>query len=347
MILRMLAVLAFVFAFLGHPSTPAYSYVRGPVLKGVRAACPGNYCGRSPLNATHVSECGRCQRGWRVADNVWSLCQLCEDAPSFYDWLFLAFEAIFVLVLHLYSIDLSVRQRGLTREVVAVHCCALFEVTLAAVASLLLFRPAGSLSLASCRPRRLADWYSLFYNPTPNYEETLRCGQETVYPLVTLVITFYALCVAATVVIRPLVANRLLRSGPSRRQRRAGRSSVYATLYYLPVLALTHAAAGGLIYHWYPYLVLAFSLITSAGHLAQKLDQSPRALVMSCVLDARSLCIVLGHWALHAFGVVAVTQLQNLPRDLALLALVPLPTVFYVLTVRWTDPSNFLPDTGH
>ena len=51
-----------------------------------------------------------------------------------------------------------------------------------------------------------------------------------------------------------------------------------------------------------------------------------------------------GHWLLHGFGIVSITQLRNPTQDLALLVLVPLPSAFYVATVRFTDPGNFRTD---
>ncbi len=198
---------------LSWPASAAspYSYAPGPVPSGRgRWPCPGDYCGRSPLNATHLGDCGRCPRGWRVHDNARSECRPCRDAPALYDWLFLAFHVLLVLVLHWAAVDYSVRRRVLTGEVLSLHACALAEVAAAACASLLLYEPAGGLRLVSCRARRLSDWYSFLHNPTPNYEETLYCTQEVVYPLYTIVFTFYAMCVLFMLLARPLLARVFL-----------------------------------------------------------------------------------------------------------------------------------------
>ena len=94
----------------------------------------------------------------------------------------------------------------------------------------------------------------------------------------------------------------------------------------------------------YPYIVLVLSLVSSAAHFAFKLDQSAKALVTGCCRDTRNLVILLGHWLLHAFGIAAITQLKDPQFHLPLLALVPLPSLFYVATARFTDPSNFSTD---
>lgn len=60
---------------------------------------------------------------------------------------------------------------------------ALLEVLIAAVLAVLLVDPVGRLSIRSCRTRWLSDWYTVLYNPTPLYHETVRCTQEAVYPL--------------------------------------------------------------------------------------------------------------------------------------------------------------------
>ena len=50
--------------------------------------------------------------------------------------------------------------------------------------------------------------YSFLHNPNPNYEETLRCTQEVVFPLYTMVFVFYALCGALMLLVRPCITSR-------------------------------------------------------------------------------------------------------------------------------------------
>ena len=95
--------------------------------------CPGLYCGRTLINDSYYTNCGKCDRGWRVGNNTHSICEECLGTPNKNDWFFLAFHVIFVLVLHWVAIDFSARRRSFTKEVLLLHTCAFFEVSVAAV----------------------------------------------------------------------------------------------------------------------------------------------------------------------------------------------------------------------
>ena len=326
----------------------AYHYIDGPVQKSSKSQekdfrCPGRYCGRSSLNDTHWSACGKCSRGWRVANNSYSICQECTDTPLVYDWLFLTFHALLVLVLHWMAIDMTAKRRKLTQAVLALHVCAVGEVCLAACLTLILSHPAGSFNVYACRVKRVSDWYTYLHNPNPNYEKTLNCTQEAVYPFYTIIFVFYGLCGLLMLFLRPLLASKLL---PGR-----GRSSIFAALYFLPVLAFVQAVAGGLIYEAFPYVVLIMSLISSAFHFAFKLDQTAKALLINTFKESRSAVILIGHWLLHPFGMIAILQPRHPNAELntsyfPTLAMVPIPALFYVFTVRYSDPENFASDAN-
>jgi hypothetical protein len=74
----------------------------------------------------------------------------------------------------------------LTTNAVILHVASLFEVSLAAVLTLLAHEPFGSLRLRSCPVGGLADWYTVFFNPRINFSKTIYCTQEAVYPLYVL-----------------------------------------------------------------------------------------------------------------------------------------------------------------
>lgn len=143
--------------------------------------CPGLYCGRELLPDGNWSDCGACPRGFRA--NASSACMPCDDTPIFYDWLYLGFMALMALVLHWISIDLLVLRRTITKEMIALHLSALIEILLASLIVLQLTDPIGTFGIKSCKTQRLSDWYTLLHNPSPNYEATLHCTQEAVYPL--------------------------------------------------------------------------------------------------------------------------------------------------------------------
>jgi hypothetical protein len=58
-------------------------------------------------------------------------------------------------------------------------------------------------------------------------------------------------------------------------------------------------------------------------------------LLVSTVGDLRNILILLGHWALNAYGLVALPVFHW-----SLLGLVPFPAIFYILTARFTDPNK-------
>lgn len=299
------------------------------------APCPGLFCGRVDRgeerdNDTHrFSSCGPCPRGERALQ---SLCSPCSLSPSLYDWLYLGFIALFTLLAHWVAIDLAASHRRLSKELLLLHGAALLEVGVSALLTLLLADPQWELAISSCKVTGLADWYPLLHNPSPNYGPSLHCTHETVYPRFSIVFVFYGLCLISMLLLRPFLASKLL---PGR-----GRNSIYAALYFLPILALIHAVLGGVVYYSYPYITLLCSLVSCASHFAFKLDQTLRSLLLSSLTERRNLVILLGHWCLHAYGILAITELRQLTTHLSLLALVPLPALFYILTARFTDPAR-------
>lgn len=63
------------------------------------------------------------------------------------------------------------------------HITAMLECSVSAVVTLLVTEPVGMFSIRSCRVQMLSDWYTMLYNPSPDYVNTLHCTQEAVYPL--------------------------------------------------------------------------------------------------------------------------------------------------------------------
>lgn len=63
------------------------------------------------------------------------------------------------------------------------HVTAMLECSVSAVITLLVTEPVGVFSIRSCRVQMLSDWYTMLYNPSPDYINTLHCTQEAVYPL--------------------------------------------------------------------------------------------------------------------------------------------------------------------
>ncbi|XP_072929899.1 JNK1/MAPK8-associated membrane protein [Epargyreus clarus] len=285
--------------------------------------CPGLYCGRTELANGEWGECGACPRGFRTNDT--SYCMPCTEEPTLYDWQYLGFMVLLPLVLHWFFIDVVAVGKG-KKGVLVQHICAFIEIATGTVASLLVLPPTGTLALYVCSPQALSDWYTLLHNPQPDYKETLHCTQEAVYPLYTIILLIYAFSLLLTITLRPWI---LAWYGSG-----SGKKAIYCALYFYPILVLTHTVAAGLIYCSFPYIVIIISMMTSASHFSIKIDQSAPALLMSSVTNTRNLIILIGHWIIHAYGIISLTGF----RELWYLSLVPAPALFYILTAQFTDP---------
>ncbi|KAK9703201.1 JNK1/MAPK8-associated membrane protein [Popillia japonica] len=294
-------------------------------------SCPGWYCGRIVLE-NELSECGSCPRGYRRNDTSF-ICEPCQDLPTFYDWLYLGFMVLLILVLHWFFIDMVAMRRSFNKDIIILHCSAFIEVIASCILALIVMPPTGKFSINTCQVRSLSDWYTLLHNPTPNYEQQIHCTQEAVYPLYTIVFVFHTLALFSMLFFRPWICKKYL-PGQSK-------MSIYAAMYFIPILSITHALIGGLLYYSFPYLVVILSVISSAAHFSKKMDQSISSLVITTVVDPRNMVILLGHWALHAYGIISITQLTNPTVHSLLIVLVPLPALFYIFTAKFTDPTKF------
>ncbi|XP_018328300.1 JNK1/MAPK8-associated membrane protein isoform X2 [Agrilus planipennis] len=293
--------------------------------------CPGLYCGRTYLESGILSECGSCPRGFRRNDATF-ICEPCNDNPTLYDWLYLGFMALLPLVLHWFFIDMVAMRRSFNKDVLILHFSALLEIVLACILTLLTMDPIGLFQIRSCNVRHLSDWYTLLHNPKPNYDKTVHCTQEAVYPLYTIVLVFYAYSVVIMLLFRPWICRKCLP--------RQSKMSIYAALYFFPILAVLQALIGGLLYYSFPHLIVVLSVISNAAHFAVKMDQRITALILSTFLDLRNFVILVGHWCLHTYGIISITQLTDTSLNGFLIILIPVPATFYILTAKFTDPSR-------
>lgn len=90
----------------------------------------------------------------------------------------------------------------------------------------------------------------------------------------------------------------------------------------------------------FPYITIILSVLSNAAHFAFKLNQTVKSLLLSSVSDIKNVIVILGHWLLHGYGVVAVATLRGISVHPAMLALVVLPALFYIITARFTDPHK-------
>nr|CAG4646497.1 EOG090X0BGA [Macrothrix elegans] len=303
--------------------------------------CPGYYCGRYLIqngNTTKWSACGPCPRGFRVNATT-SACEECISNPSVYDWMYLSFMVLIGLLGQWYSIDIVVPGASifpLSFKPVFVQLSALVEVLLSVCITLLVHQPYGSLNFNMCAINQLSDWYTVMHNPNPNYEGVLHCSQEAVFPLYSMVFAHYGITVLTLFLIRPSV-NKLLGI-----RGHAASGPIYAALYLYPVLALVHGIMAGLIYYSFPSIIILLSLMSHAFHFASRSDQTWRALLLETFTSFHNLIVVVGHWILHGFGLVALTMWLQPEFLAAILTLIPLPTLLYVALSRFTDPGTLV-----
>ncbi|XP_056267066.1 JNK1/MAPK8-associated membrane protein-like, partial [Pseudoliparis swirei] len=218
------------------------------------------------------------------------------------------------------------------------HITAMLECGVSSVVTLLVTEPVGKLSIHSCHVQMLSDWYTMLYNPSPDYVNTLHCTQEAVYPLYTIVLIYYAFCLVLMMLLRPLLVKKIA-CGLSKSDRF---KSIYAALYFFPILTVLQAVGGGLLYYAFPYIILVLSLVTLAVYMSASEIQSFKNLIAK----KKRLVVLFSHWLLHAYGIVSISRLDKLEQDLPLLALVPGPALFYIITAKFTEPSRILSEGG-
>ncbi|XP_041473857.1 JNK1/MAPK8-associated membrane protein-like [Lytechinus variegatus] len=299
----------------------------GPVPN--QKTCPGLYCGRKLLldsqdNFTY-SSCGACDRSERPNNS--SICIPCNGTPDLYDWMYLGFMVLVSLTLHIFFIDYFSDGKS---KAMTLHISATLECTVSSIVTLLVLDPVGSPKLRSCDVSELSDWYTMLENPQPQYTSTLHCTQEAVYPLYTAVFIYYSIHLVLMMLVRPGLSIKFSDN--------LGRSSIYAALYFIPILTVMHAVFAGLIYYSYPYLTLIISLVTHAVHFAKEEIETPRLLISK----KRNPVILFIHWLMHAYGIIALTRLQNPVIYGPMLACIPFPAIFYIVTARFADPSQLL-----
>ncbi|NIG58258.1 JNK1/MAPK8-associated membrane protein isoform X2 [Pontoporia blainvillei] len=270
-------------------------------------ACLGLYCGKTLLfknvSTEIYGECGVCPRGQRT--NAQKYCQPCTQSPELYDWLYLGFMAMLPLVLHWFFIEWYSGKKS--SSALFQHITALFECTMAAIITLLVSDPVGVLYIRSCRVLKLSDWYTILYNPSPDYVTTVHCTHEPVYPLYTIVFIYYTFCLVLMMLLRPLLVKKIACGlGKSDRFK-----SIYAALCFFPILTVLQAVGGGLLYYAFPYIILVLSLVTLAVYVsASEIENCYDLLVRK-----KRLVVLFSHWLLHDYGIISISRVDKLEQD--------------------------------
>ncbi|XP_010785431.1 JNK1/MAPK8-associated membrane protein-like [Notothenia coriiceps] len=80
----------------------------------------------------------------------------------------------------------------------------------------------------------------------------------------TIVLIYYAFCLVLMMLLRPLLVKKIACGlGKSDRFK-----SIYAALYFFPILTVLQAVGGGLLYYAFPYIILVLSLVTLAVYMS-------------------------------------------------------------------------------
>lgn len=220
----------------------------------------------------------------------------------------------------------------------------------------------------------------------------------------TIVLIYYAFCLVFMMLLRPLLVKKIA-CGLGKTDRF---KSIYAALYFFPILTVLQAVGGGLLCecrlfiffneylrmylvdicvfifpflilsdYAFPYIILVLSLVTLAVYMsASEIQVNILLLYVFCnvtvlfisywktnvlklfvsylpqsfknlVAKKKRLVVLFSHWLLHAYGIISISRLDKLGQDLPLLALVPGPALFYLLTARFTEPNRILSEGGN
>ncbi|OQV18886.1 putative JNK1/MAPK8-associated membrane protein [Hypsibius exemplaris] len=311
------------------------SYTKYVQQRSAAVSCPGLYCGKTVLGSGELSECSACPRGSRPDPND-DICHPCVNTLFLYDWMYLAFMALLPLILNGAILDMVFRNWR-KHTYVLLQLSNLCEAALAAFLTIVLFRSKedGSFSIKSCGVNRLTDWYTLFFNPKPDYVNSVRCTQEIVYPLYSMVFAYIFFSLIFMLAFRGLLAR-------SPWSHDLAKNAILASLYQYPVWLVMHACLAGVIYYVFPYASVVLSVVSSTVQYAITPDQTVSKLCRKLFTSPHSLTILLLHWLVLAFGVLSLAHFPSLIASYAVfLSCIPVPTVVYISTIRFTDPTKY------
>ncbi|CAD5226404.1 unnamed protein product [Bursaphelenchus okinawaensis] len=313
-------------------------------LRSTKLLCPG-FCGRVLINATEYSQCQACPWGTRALDSY--ECRPCHNPLTSYDYSYLVFHVItsfFInsIFIRLYAKTIQNRSKR-SRETpffwqLMQMLCAITESTLALLLSFLAFEPHGQLSLNGCRKGRIAEWYSFLYNPVVHRGLIIKCSSEVVYPLISLPFLIHLLSLLNLFVFRSILY------GVAQRCRRSiSPAPFYAQLWTLPIMGLINGVMAGLLYYSFAHIVVFMALVSNAVHLASEGRKGVLELLKIIFTSAERILTIGTDMGLFGFGVFAL-YFQLMPTSwhgwVAFILTLPLPLVFYCLTVRLTEPKK-------
>ncbi|KAG7243835.1 hypothetical protein INR49_006351, partial [Caranx melampygus] len=204
--------------------------------------------------------CQVCPRGERA--NLQKVCERCTESPELYDWLYLDSWPCCLWYCTGSSLSGILERRGQQQRQLqcsAPHITAMLECSVSVVVTLLVTEPVAS---------------SIYG----------RVESDAVRLVHTMLIT------PAQTTSTPSTAPRRLSTHYSCGLGKSDRfKSIYAALYFFPILTVLQAVGGGLLF------------------------LKPGA-------KKKRLVVLFSHWLLHAYGIISISPLDKLAQDLPLLA---------------------------
>ncbi|KRZ08299.1 RNA-binding protein 25, partial [Trichinella zimbabwensis] len=234
-----------------------------------------------------------------------------ECGVNVYDWLYLGFMGFLPFLLHCASIKFTSAQTRDVRNVVLPQIAAAFvECVFPAILSLLIVEPKGSLNFYTCGVQKLQDWYPVFYNPVIDYTKTVHCTQEAVYPLYFLPFVYYLFSLLSLSIVHPIVVCvfKLKKEG----------ASDYA----------------------FPYIILFAAICLNAMHLALYETQTPICILNDMWRKKQNLAVLCVLIYLYLYGILSISRFSSYWVYNVMLLFIPAPSIFYVLTVKFTHPHR-------
>uniref|UniRef100_A0AC34QV06 Uncharacterized protein n=2 Tax=Panagrolaimus sp. JU765 TaxID=591449 RepID=A0AC34QV06_9BILA len=311
--------------------------------------CPG-FCGKILLNISNheefYSDCTACPWGTRVTNNF--KCNECTNLIQNYDLLFLIFHGLIPFLINScfirsYSFGPK-KQRKISRIWIGLQfLSAALESSLGFIFTLLIFKPYGSLKIFTCQKHFLFEWYPMFYNPTINYTKTLKCSSELVYPMFSFPFANLAFNLLNLLILRTF----LYLIAHFKSEKKLPSEPFYAVLWTLPLISLVHSICSGLIYYSFPYIMLLTSLTLTAFHFAYEGRKNIKQLLQIIFTEPENFITMIIHMALFGFSLYSIYLsvpnyfLLSKTKIYGLIgAMLPLPSIFYILTVKLTIPQR-------
>ncbi|RCN44677.1 hypothetical protein ANCCAN_09322 [Ancylostoma caninum] len=311
----------------------------GPLL-GDAASLPPlcqGFCGRYMLPVGNDSnseplwsECGPCKWGSGAVDH--RVCAPCESELSAYDWLFLVFMAILPLLVHCFCVHWHTPKKTSRVHELCEHLCCVFECVVASIAAILVFPPRLSFKLWGCARSNIKEWYPELYNPIINHVKPMRCSYEVVFPLYSLPFIYLLFLLCAVLVFRSFLYVVVLK-------RKRDAKAYYYALLSIPKVAIIHALLAGVLYQSYPYIVMLWSLGANAVHLAVEGKMSMKEIAKVVCTSPMHMAMLTVNMSLLAFALLAISAQKDSAVSFLSLLLVPVPPLFYMLTIGISHPS--------